>query len=313
MTRPADPSLARSHWAATRERGAPLLLRLTAWMAARLGRRAVQPVVLLAVAYFYCFSPSARRSIARYHARLRASGAGARLPARFAVFGQFLAFGNAILDKLQAWRGGIDCSDLIIRDDDDLHGQMGVGRGQILVGSHVGNIELCRALLERQGGATMNVLVHTRHAQAFNQLLRRAGASNLRLYQVTELDAGTMLDLNRRIDRGEWLAVAGDRIPVHGQRTVAVDFLGAQAQLPQGPWLLAGLLKCPANLLFCTRIDGRYRLALERLTQRVDWRRGQRDLAIAALAQRYADRLAQECAMAPQQWFNFFPFWNDDA
>lgn len=311
--KPAADNMLTRHWAGTRERGSPLLMRLTAWVAARLGRPVAQPVVMLAAAYFYCFSPAARRAIAHYHARLRASGAGARLPARRALFGQFLAFGNVILDKLQAWQGKIDASDLDIRDDDGLHAQMGVGRGQLLVGSHIGNLELCRALLDRQGGTVMNVLVHTRHAQAFNQLLRRAGASTLRLYQVTELDAVTMLDLSQRLDRGEWLAVAGDRIPVHGQRTVTVDFLGAPAPLPQGPWLLAGLLKCPANLLFCTRIDGRYRLAMERLADRVQWRRGQRDAAVAALAQRYADRLARECALAPQQWFNFFSFWNNDA
>jgi predicted LPLAT superfamily acyltransferase len=33
--------------------------------------------------------------------------------------------------------------------------------------------------------------------------------------------------------------------------------------VPQGPWLLAGLLKCPVNLLMCLKHHGRYRLTLE--------------------------------------------------
>lgn len=301
------------HWAAERERGAPFLMRLTAWAARAFGRRAMRPVVAAIVFYFYCFSPSARRSIAEYQQRLRQSGAAQTLPVRRPVYGQFRAFADAILDKLDVWQGRLTASDVVIRDPDDLHAQMRAGRGQILVGSHLGNLEVCRALVERGGQLTLNVLVHTRHAEAFNRILAQAGASRLRLIQVSELDAAIMLQLNERIERGEWLAIAGDRVPVRGSRIVDVDFLGAPAAFPQGPWLLAALLKCPVNVLFCTKIDGRYRITMERLADRVDLARGRRDEGVRQWAQRYADRLARECRDAPQQWFNFYPFWSRHA
>jgi hypothetical protein len=72
----------------------------------------------------------------------------------------------------------------------------------------------------------MNVLVHTKHAEQFNRLLGEAGATNLRLIQVSELDPVIMLQLHERLERGEWLAIAGDRVPLHGGRSVTVDFLG---------------------------------------------------------------------------------------
>lgn len=308
----SSPPPAR-HWAAERERGAPILMRLTAWAARAFGRRAMRPVVALIVFYFYCFSPSARRSIAEYHQRLRQANAAQALPARRAVYGQFQAFADAILDKFDVWQGRLTARDVTIRDPDGLHAQMRQGRGQILVGSHLGNLEICRALVERGGQLTLNVLVHTRHAEAFNRLLAQAGASRLRLVQVTELDAAIMLQLNERIERGEWLAIAGDRVPVRGGRVIDVDFLGAPAALPQGPWLLAALLKCPVNLLFCTKIGGRYRITLERLADRVELPRGRREDGVRPWAQRYADRLARECGDAPQQWFNFYPFWSRHA
>jgi predicted LPLAT superfamily acyltransferase len=312
-TRRAAPNRPDRHWAQERERGTPLLMRLTAWAARRCGRRALRPVVAAIVFYFYCFSPSARRSIAQYQQRLRLAGAAAALPARRPVYGQFLAFAEAILDKLDVWQDRLTLRDVVVQDPDGLHAQMHTGRGQILVGSHLGNLEICRALVERGGQLTLNVLVHTRHAQAFNRLLADAGASRLRLIQVTELDAAVMLQLHDRIERGEWLAIAGDRIPVRGDRVVDVDFLGAPAPFPQGPWLLAALLKCPVNLLFCTKVDGRYRITLERLAERIELKRGQREAGVRAWAQRYADRLARECRDAPQQWFNFYPFWSPHA
>ncbi|WP_143277692.1 LpxL/LpxP family acyltransferase [Bordetella genomosp. 10] len=303
----------RGHWAAQRERGVSPLLNLTAWAARTLGRRTVRPLVVLIVLYFFCFAPRARRAIADYQQRLRARGLAGALPARRPVFGQFMAFADALLDKLDVWQGRLTAADVTVLDPHGLHAQMDGRRGQILVCAHIGNLDVCRALVERSGALALNVLVHTRHAQAFNRLLERHGASRLRLYQVTELDPATMLDLHRRIEAGEWLAIAGDRVPVHGQRVATADFLGAPAPFPQGPWLLAGLLRCPVNLLFCTKIGGRYRIAMERLTEGIAWSRGGRDAAIGQAAQRYADRLARECADAPQQWFNFYPFWSDHA
>lgn len=303
----------QTHWADQPERGNPLLMRLTAMAARHLGRRVVAPVVWLAVLYFYLTGKRARHGIAQYQARLTQTFPDLRLPRQAPVYRQYLAYAHALLDKLDVWRGRIRLADVDLIDPDELHPQMHGGRGQILVGSHLGNIEICRALAEREQKLTLNVLVHDKHAQAFNRLLGEAGATHLRLIQVSELDTARMLELAQAIERGEWLTIAGDRVPLSGERTVQVDFLGAPAPFPQGPWLLAGLLACPVNLLSCTRRNGRYRIELARLTERVQWRRATREHEVARWAQAYADKLAQQCARAPLQWFNFYPFWNSNA
>lgn len=302
------------HWAHERERGNLAMMRITAWLAQRVSRRAIQPLIGMIVLYFYLFGGRARRSIARYQARLTAWSAR---PALFAqtmpVYRQYLAFAQTLLDKLDVWQGRITLDDITMHDPDELHRQMGTGRGQLLVGAHLGNLEICRALADRHRAVIMNVLVHNKHAEQFNQVLKESGAQGLRLFQVSELDAGTMLALHERLERGEWLAIAGDRVPLHGTRTVEVDFLGARAPLPQGPWLLGGLLHCPVNTLFCVKQAGRYHVTMARLADEVIWKRSTRNAVIAHWAQRYADRLASACVAAPTQWFNFFPFWSDDA
>ncbi|CAB3686208.1 glycosyl transferase [Achromobacter pestifer] len=304
----ADP-----HWADQPERGSPVLMRLTAWGARTLGRRIVAPVVWLVVLYFYLVGGRARRAIAQYQRRLvQSGGLSAPLPRTLPVYRQYLAFAEAMLDKLDVWQGRITLAHLDIDDPDGLHAQMGTGRGQILVGSHLGNIEVCRALAEQSGVLRLNVLVHSKHAVHFNRLLNEAGGG-LRMIQVSELDTSVMLDLAQRLDRGEWLAIAGDRVPLQGDRTTPVQFLGATAPLPQGPWLLAGLLRCPINVLFCTRHGARYRVAMERLSDGIEWTRATRQERIGHWAQRYADRLGAHCRQAPLQWFNFYPFWKDDA
>lgn len=306
----SEPS---QHWADHQERGSFWLMKLTAALVRLLGRRVLSPLIHLIVAYFFLFGRRARRSAWQYQQRLRQWNAGQTpAPGSWQVFRQFMAFAEALLDKLDVWNGKLRIEDIEIHDPAGLRQQLRGARGQMLVGAHLSNLEVCRALAEIGEQVTMNVLVHTRHAERFNRLLGEAGATNLRLIQVSELDPAVMLQLSERLERGEWLAIAGDRVPLHGGRTVEVDFLGHRAAFPQGPWLLAGMLECPLNLLFCLKHDGRYHVTLEPFAERLQWRRGQRDEVIAQWAARYADRLGHYCTRAPLQWFNFYPFWKTD-
>ncbi|QVM96460.1 glycosyl transferase [Pseudomonas sp. SORT22] len=301
------------HWADHQERGSFWLMKLTAFGIKLLGRRLLSPVLYGIVLYFFVFGRRARQSIWQYQQRLADwSGQTGLRPSQRRVFGQFMAFAEALLDKLDVWNGKLRLEQIEIVDPAQLRTQLRAERGQMLVGAHLGNLEVCRALAELGEQVTMNVLVHTKHAERFNRLLGESGASNLRLIQVSELDPAIMLQLSQRLDRGEWLAIAGDRVPLHGARTVETDFLGHRAAFPQGPWLLAGLLKCRLNLFFCLKQQGRYQVILEPFAEAIEWRRGQRDQVIADWAGRYAERLGHYCLQAPQQWFNFYPFWKTD-
>jgi predicted LPLAT superfamily acyltransferase len=303
-----------SHWAAQKERGSFALMKLTALALHHAGRRPLAPVLYLIVLYFFVFSARARRNVRDYQQHLATwSGRDELRPTTRRVFGQFMAFGESLLDRLDAWRGRLGYDQVELCDPHGVREQLRAGehqaRGQILVGAHLGNLEVCRAMAELGEQVTLNVLVHTQRVAHFNRLQQQAGDRHLNLLQVSELDAATMLDLSQRLDRGEWLAIAGDRVPLHGGRSVVVDFLGAPAAFPQGPWLLAGLLRCPVNLMCCLKIDGRYRIVLEPFLAQPQWQRGQRDAAIEVWVRRYAERLGQLCLEAPQQWFNFFAFW----
>jgi len=301
------------HWAEHQERGSFWLMKLTAFGVRILGRRILSPLLHGIVLYFFLFGRGARHSAWQYQQRLADwSGQDTLRPTHMNVFRQFMAFADSLLDKLDVWNGKLRIEQLEIVDPALLRDQLRGKRGQMLVGAHLGNLEVCRALAELGERVTMNVLVHTKHAERFNRLLGEAGATHLRLIQVSELDPATMLQLSQRLDRGEWLAIAGDRVPLRGARHVRVDFLGHRAAFPQGPWLLAGLLKCPVNLLFCVKLQGRYRITLEPFTEAVQWKRSDREQVIAHWAARYAERLGQYCLQAPHQWFNFYPFWKSD-
>lgn len=305
-------STAPLHWAARKERGSFIGIKLTAIAVRVLGRRAVAPVIRLIVLYFFCTGRDARRHVREYQQRLASwSGRADLFPRTRSVFAQYLAFGECMLDRFDVWRGKLRLSSIDMDDPDGVRNALlSGGRGQLLVCTHLGNLDVCRAMAEVGEGVALNVLMHLPDAAHFNRLLGESGDRRLRLMHVGDLDTSTMLDLSQRLDRGEWIAIAGDRVPEHGGRTVDADFLGASASFPQGPWLMAAMLRCPVNVVCCLKLAGRYRIHLRRFDDAAGWERGKRDVIVPAIVARYAAWLGERCLDGPLQWFNFHAYWH---
>jgi predicted LPLAT superfamily acyltransferase len=181
-----------------------------------------------------------------------------------------------------------------------------------MVTAHIGCVELMQAAAaNRHAGLRVNVLVHTAHAERFNRMLERLNpGSSVRLLQVRDISPATVLMLSERVRAGELVAIAGDRVPLRGERVVHADFLGRRAALPIGPWVLASLLECPAYVIACVRQGESYRVRVEQLAARVELPRATRAAALEGYAGRYAGWMERQLRDAPYEWFNFFPFWD---
>lgn len=305
-------AIIQSSWATTRERGSLVLMRVMVVGLKLLSRPLVTPFVYAVTLYFFLCGKRAREVSLDYLRRIERECPQSGLTAsRRSAYRHFVAFAHSILDKLDAWAGRLEYRDIVFENLEGLRAAAAGGRGVLVIGSHLGNLEVCRALARLTGRVRLNVLVHTRHAAYFNRTLAMAGASELELLQVTDFGAGTALALKERIERGEWVVIAGDRVPVHGGRTVDVRFLGGTAPLPVGPYVLAALLDCPVHLLFCLRRSGRNHVYFEPFAERVALPRPARGQILAREAQRFADRLEHYVRLEPLQWFNFYPFWRE--
>ncbi len=298
-----------SHWAGLGERGALWGLRVVAAAYGLLGRRACLWIMAPIVAYFFATGGPQRRASKAFLGRTLN-----RQPDRLDGFRHFMDFAGRALDAFAAWSGGLAKTAMIAADPTGLAALAADRRGCLMVVSHHGNAELSRALLDPALRDRLTVLVHTRHAENYNRLLAEfRPEAAARMIQVTEIGPDTAILLQECIARGDWVAIAGDRIPVLSKdRCVRVPFLGAPAAFSQGPWLLAALLNCPVHLLFCRRDrPGQWSLSVEPFAERIELPRGDRHHALTSYAAAYAQRLEAECRRDPWQWYNFFDFWAD--
>ena len=298
------------HWASIHEASFVTGMRLLFWIYRVCGRWPFQLVLHPVLAWYVLTKPAARRASRDYLDRIAPL---AKAPQGLGgVLRHFGAFAETILDKMLLWGGLFNTSQVRVHGNAPLLERIAARQGALLVCSHLGNLELCRVMAQDHPGLRMTVLVHTRHAQAFNRMLAKLDPrSELNLLQVTEMTPAVAIMLAERVADGEFVVIAGDRVPVSdAPRTVSVPFLGSPAAFPVGPYVMASLLQCPIYLLFSQReADGGYAVHFELLRDTFTLPRKGRDAMLAELAGAYAARLQHHCLRAPLQWFNFYEFW----
>lgn len=303
MTAPATRST--RHWAQIEEVSFVAGMRFLFGVYRLFGRWPFR-IVLYPVLIWYLTTQARARAASKKY--LRYIG----LPDSFInVLRHFASFGESILDKMLLWGGLFNTDTAVVTGRERLRADIAAGHGGLIICSHFGNLELCRVMARDCPGLKLTVLVHTKHAQAFNRLLGQLDPqSQMNLVQVTEVSAATAMMLAQRVAQGEFVVIAGDRIPVsENPRVATVSFLGEPAPFPVGPYVLASVLQCPVHLMFSMRTGRTSEIHFEFFRESIQLPRKQREEVFTQLAADYAARLEAYCRRAPMQWFNFYDFW----
>ena len=273
-------------------------------------RLCLYPVVFV----YWLGHPLARQSSLDYLKRLHAAEPGLfpHPPGARESLRHFTCFAETLLDKMLAIGGRYPRAKVSFSGHTDMLGTMQrTGQGGVIVTAHTGCLELMQMAASWREGLRVTILVHTAHAQRFNRILDRINPdASVRLMQVTDFSPTTAMMLADRVAAGEFIAIAGDRVPVSGDRIAHTSFLGHAVELPAGPYLIASVLRCPVWLLSCLHHGDGYRARIEPLTERVVLDRGDRQSGLDAHATLFARWLAASLRESPYDWFNFYPFWD---
>jgi predicted LPLAT superfamily acyltransferase len=289
-------------WREAPERGSAAALALMARLTLGLGRSATRSLLPALCLYYYATAPRARRASREFLKR-----ALGREPGRRDVLRHYHAFASTVHDRVLLAAGRHEALDIALSGADAVERLLALGRGCLLVGSHLGSFEALRAL-GRANGRQVSVLMHEENARKMQALLARL-APDLAKRVIASGQPGTMLRVKEHLERGEIVGILGDR-PLGGERTAVCDFFGAPARFPLGPWLLAGALGCPVALFFgLYRGGARYQVELEAFSDGERVAREARTAAAARNAARFVTRLEHHARCAPYNWFNFYDFW----
>ena len=309
----------RQHWAQQDEVKGLWGMRLMLRVWELLGRRAFTVLLWPTIGVYWLIARPARQASRQWIKRVKQElrQRNMPVPSRLNSFFHFMRFGNAMLDKVASWRGELKFDrDVVFAPGASEALDIAAPQGKLLLASHLGDVEACRALAQLEDSKIINALVFSENAQRFKQIMSEmAPQASVNLMSVTDIGPDTAIAIKEKLERGEWVAIVGDRIAVNPQRggewrVIWSPFMGQPAPFPQGPFILASILRCPVVLIFALLQQGKLTLHCEPFADPLRLPRGERQQALQDTVDRYAQRLEHYALMSPLDWFNFFDFWH---
>jgi predicted LPLAT superfamily acyltransferase len=292
-------------WLRQRERGSRIAWRFMVWMALSVGRPAASALLYPICAYYLLSSRQASRALRPYLTR----ALGRQITWRD-LYKQYHCFASTLLDRVYLLAGQGNRFDIDIRGLDVLKDCLARGRGCLLVGSHLGNFEIVRAIGLTQQDVEIKVLMHEQHTPMIRDLFRDLNPAVADAV-IQSGSPNSMLRVKECVDRGGVVGLLADRFMKTDQVTLCT-FFGRLARFPAGTMWLASVLKTPVILFFgLYRGGARYEVHFELFAEEMKIDRRRRDQEIQQWTQRYVDRLEHHCRLAADNWFNFYDFWEE--
>lgn len=255
-------------------------------------------LLCLVVPYFVIAAPSQTRSVWNYASKILGRG---RLRSFLFLFSSYFAFGKALIDRFAIHSGLQEAFSYGFENHEAMLAPVREGCGVVLIGAHVGSWQMGFPFADRYG-AKVNVVMFDNEVEEVKKVLQsQTGSDGTKVIPVAEGDISSIFAIREALSRGEVVSFQGDRY-MGGNRVLEAELLGHKALFPAGPFIIASKLRVKVVFYFAMREKGRrYRFIFREATPGA----GQE-----ALLNEYVTALDDVLSQYPQQWFNYYDFWN---
>ena len=182
--------------------------------------------------------------------------------------------------------------------------------GAIIVMSHIGNWELAAQMLQRKGLPIM-LYLGAKHKEQVERIHKdKLAQSGIRIVTTSEKESSpfALLEGINFLREGGLVSMTGDRLWGE-QRSIKVNFLGHEVQLPDTPHLFALMSGAPLITFFVNqKAPGKYHIVVSQGRKVIAASRQDRANAVHTSAQAYASELEQKARRHPFEWHHFEPF-----
>ena len=272
-----------------------------------LGIRAAYAFLCLVVVYFIPFAPKATASVWQYSRRILHYN----IPRSISMlFRNYYRLGQVLIDKIAINSGFAGRYNFTFDHYREFLDILDSEQGVIMIGAHVGNWEVGAPFFDEYG-KKINIVIYDAEHRKIKEMLEKNGIE--KEYKFIPVNAGDLTHVFRiteALGRKEYVCFQGDRY-LSSDRLLTCTFMGKEAKFPSGPFLLAARMKVPVIFYFAMREPGRtYRFHFVISAPVV---RSKEKRAEQALLEQYVATLENILKKYPEQWFNYYPFWDTDS
>lgn len=284
-------------WHQIKEQAAGEKRLLITWYIYKIfGKKAVKFLAFFVTLFAFASAKEQRKCSKKY---LKIVGEN---PTIFNQFRHFLEYSYSLVDRIEVFSGNYDYDKIIFDNEDDkISLENDFDKGVFFICSHVGNIDVMRAFINKNPDRGVNVFLTEEHCKVFNGFVKQIEAkSSVATYPIEEINIDTSIEIKDKLSHGEIVFMAGDRTSKNSTNS-KVELFGHKVLFPVGTFKFAYMMECPVYFVCAVREKENYRIYLKKFVSEA-----QKAVAIKEMQKDYVSFLEKIAQNYPFQFYHFY-------
>lgn len=127
---------------------------------------------------------------------------------------------------------------------------------------------------------------------------------------VIKDDLSHIYEINDALKKNELVCMHADRF-LEGNKTMQQNFLGARADFPMGPFILAAQFKVPVSFVFALKETKWHYHFFASVPK--EYKNSDKTSMMQQILSDFAGEMENKVKQYPEQWYNYFDFWQNSG
>lgn len=223
------------------------------------------------------------------------------------IFKNFYNFGQVFIDRFALFGNPKNRFEFIYENKELFDQYLKGEKGFIVTSAHVGNFELLSYSIDKIE-KTLHPILFGGEAEVF-QKLRSGVFSDKNIEPIILNEEGSYIfEINNALQKGGIVSMPADRT-IGKSKVFTTQFLGHSATFPLGVFHIASSLDVPILTIFVVKEKYKvYKVYISEL--QVDREVQNKHKTAELLGNAYVHNLERILQKYPNQWYNFYQFWD---
>ena len=189
--------------------------------------------------------------------------------------------------------------------EENLREIVSLQKGGMLLSAHIGNWDIAGHLLKRLDTRIHIVMFDGEEKKIREYLDNITIKKNINIIFIKN-DLSHIYEINEALNNNEFVCMHADRF-LDGNKTITNNFLGQVAKFPIGPFIIASKFKVPISYVFAVKESKlHYHFFASKIKNYSNF---EKSVVIEKMLCDFTIEMEQKVRRFPEQWFNYFNFW----
>jgi predicted LPLAT superfamily acyltransferase len=179
-------------------------------------------------------------------------------------------------------------------------------KGGIMLSAHAGNWEIAGHYLDRLD-TPINIVMFDAEYQNIKEYLESVTGKRKAKVITIKDDMSHIYQINEALSNNELICIHADRLTDPSQKALKLDFMGKPAKFPYNIFKLIVTFRVPVSFVFAFK-EGNFHYHFYATPAEL-YNANDKEAEIQRLSEKYVSGLEEKVKKYPNQWFNYYNFW----